>query len=453
MYYDLRYLRPKRFHQPVYPPRLFIHHRSGGTAPTSSNAIFIGAAPAETKTLSIDAVLLTTQQYAPYQEGKIVLNGALTTTGFSNIIGNYSKVGPVDYSVNLPGAGPNSAYFIVDKGNTGSDGSIVYRDAGAVRGEIGLVADDSIHLKTVSGSAGSETYTDRLTIATSGETSVGTVAATAGSGIRLDVNDSPGAAAKTTLKIENLQTTNSRAAQLQLASNTNNWSLGTDVGLNGGNNFAIQDNNFGYTPRLLVDSSGNIAIGGDTPGAKLDIQSVAGTTVAFKVSNGTSTGNIFQAQDNGSDTFVIGDGGSVSATPTDVTKTITLGGTGEQGQITLGQSTDTNTISIGGGNTATGKTQTIQIGAGTPTGTGVTAITIGNNVNGGAVTVVAGTGNINLNAGTIATNATTLALFNTNAATVTALQAATSLYRGYHRYYYHQNRQHHSQAMPPVQVS
>ncbi len=105
----------------------------------------------------------------------------------------------------------------------------------------------------------------------------------------------------------------------------------------------------------------------------------------------------------------------------------TIGTTNNTGGITIGNSTASNTIAIGNGNTTNGNTQAINIGAGTPTGTGLTTISIGNAVNGSGVTITAGTGNISLNAPAITTNATTLALFNSNAATVTALQAATSL--------------------------
>ncbi len=104
------------------------------------------------------------------------------------------------------------------------------------------------------------------------------------------------------------------------------------------------------------------------------------------------------------------------------TGTISLGGSTTTGAITIGQynSTGTSTINIGAALASAG-TQTINIGTGS-TGTG--NLTLGN-TGGGFTTIQSPT--INLNAATVVTNATNLSFLNTNAATVTAFQAATSL--------------------------
>ena len=61
-----------------------------------------------------------------------------------------------------------SSYFIIDKSTTDNDASMVLRDQGAVRAEIGLVSDNDIHFKTATGPYLSETFIDRLVIKGSG---------------------------------------------------------------------------------------------------------------------------------------------------------------------------------------------------------------------------------------------------------------------------------------------
>lgn len=63
---------------------------------------------------------------------------------------------------------PDSAYLVIDKTATADDASIVLRDNGNARAEIGLVTDNDIHFKTVTGTFGSETFTDRMIIKAAG---------------------------------------------------------------------------------------------------------------------------------------------------------------------------------------------------------------------------------------------------------------------------------------------
>ena len=71
-----------------------------------------------------------------------------------------------------------------------------------------------------------------------------------------------------------------------------------------------------------------------------------------------------------------------------------IGHTAGTGDITVGRSTVSNTINIGNANTATTKTQTINIGAGTPAGTGKATVTVGNAGGASATNIYAGTGGI-----------------------------------------------------------
>ena len=73
-----------------------------------------------------------------------------------------------------------------------------------------------------------------------------------------------------------------------------------------------------------------------------------------------------------------------------------IGHTTGTGDITVGRSTVSNTINIGNANTATTKTQTINIGAGTTAGTGKATVTVGNAGGASATNIYAGTGGITL---------------------------------------------------------
>ena len=80
-------------------------------------------------------------------------------------------------------------------------------------------------------------------------------------------------------------------AGIQLNGVGADWGIGTDAGLSGGNNFFIQDNQAGYPPRLLIDDSGNVAIGTDNPGYKLDVVGDIAVTAAgsgFRFKEGTN---------------------------------------------------------------------------------------------------------------------------------------------------------------------
>ena len=55
-------------------------------------------------------------------------------------------------------------YFVLDKNGNTADTSIVLRDQGATRSEIGLISDDNFHIKSVSGTYSNETFLDRMII-------------------------------------------------------------------------------------------------------------------------------------------------------------------------------------------------------------------------------------------------------------------------------------------------
>lgn len=241
--------------------------------------------------------------------------GAAPAVGAGGGSEGVGYVGPVphDYAPAISGGGPNSAYSIIDKNNTASDASLLLSDQGDIRAEIGLVADNNLHLKIVSGTAGSETFTDVLIVLTNFKTffpnsvGVGTVpsellhvASTAGSG-------------RTNVKVENGATSGSASSGIELTGHTTDWSLGVDVGLNGGNNAFLSDNNFGYPPRWLVDGSGNMAIGKDSASYKLD---VVGDVAANSVGHGMRVAEGSNAKQGTTSAMVAG---SITVANTSVT--------------------------------------------------------------------------------------------------------------------------------------
>jgi len=283
---------------------------------------------------------------------------------------------------------------------------------------------------------GTSNNTGGITVGNSTATNTISIGSAAGAGNTQTINIGASATAtsNTAITLGSLtgtSTTNIQAGTGTAAGDLNLFTAAGGIINIGGNAVNNKVLNLGSTGTTNAASTINIAT------------TNANQTQSVTIGNTTSANNAVLIQGGTSATAIrlsAGAGGTISLGATNnnivnintaaVAGTTTIGGTGTTGTITLGQSTATNTIAIGNANTATGNTQTINIGAGTPAGTGNTLITLGNNVNNSAVTLVAGTGNINLNSGTIATNATTLNLFNTNAATVNLLQAATSVSLG-----------------------
>ena len=161
---------------------------------------------------------------------------------------------------------------------------------------------------------------------------------------------------------------------------------------------------------------------------------LANATVNIGSTGGTSA-TLIQGGANASGISVQTAAGGTISIGTAASSTIFIGNNATTANLVLGQSTDSNTISIGNGNTATGKTQTINIGAGTPAGTGAASITIGNTANASTLNLQAGTGNINLitnsaSAGVVAktntNSATAFQVQNSNSANLLAIDTSTS---------------------------
>lgn len=63
----------------------------------------------------------------------------------------------------------DSVYLVMDKETGKDDASIVFREAGSARVEIGLVEDNDFHIKTVTGNYGREIFVDRFLVRSTGE--------------------------------------------------------------------------------------------------------------------------------------------------------------------------------------------------------------------------------------------------------------------------------------------
>jgi hypothetical protein len=105
-----------------------------------------------------------------------------TTTPASSSVGfdvyePIIRFGQSSYPANYPSKGycPACTYLVLDTypvDDVANDASIVFRDTGNARAEIGLDGDDNLHLKTVDGTYGSEAFHERIVILGSGSGSL-----------------------------------------------------------------------------------------------------------------------------------------------------------------------------------------------------------------------------------------------------------------------------------------
>jgi len=261
-------------------------------AATTPSRRTLGAGPTQAAAGNDSRIIGAEQQSRKNQPGGYP---GLDTESNLNVNGRVVRVGPVQYPYlpALVAGGPNSGYLLIDKSNSASDGSIVYRDQGDIRAEIGLAGDNDIHIKTVAGTSGNEVFTDQMIIQPSGKVTVtGALGIATIPAAPLHVTSTSAGTARTVAKIENTNLTGSAAgAVVELAGATTDWLVGTDAGLNGGNNFFVQDVKAGYPPRLLIDGNGNLAIGKDSPNYKLDVVGDIGITAlgaGLKIKEGTN---------------------------------------------------------------------------------------------------------------------------------------------------------------------
>lgn len=244
----------------------------------------------------------TVNTVAPDGSGNVALTasnvGALSTTTGGTVDGpvkvtdRFLTLDPDNLSTGLASAGPDSAYFAIVKGNTANDATVVFLDQAAVKGEIGIAADSDIHVKTVTGPAGSETFRDSLIC--KNDTAYVWVPTRLGVGtvpVELFHVSANQGTTRVLAKIENASTSAGNSVALQLAGRAANWIIGTDVGLSGGDNVMIVSNNGPYMTGILINGSGNVGVGTDSPVYALDVNGSVATKTAgqgFRIREGTN---------------------------------------------------------------------------------------------------------------------------------------------------------------------
>lgn len=157
----------------------------------------------------------------------------------------------------IPSGGDGSAFIVVDKPNAASDASLLLSSTGDVKWEIGMAGDTNLFWKKVTGTEATG-YTfenvfkmdyDNLRVG------IGTEAPSS----KLEIaSSSP--TARVDLRVTNKATSGTDGASIQLVAENDGHVLymGTDAGLNGGQNFFLNWGSFGTG--LFMDASGNIGI-------------------------------------------------------------------------------------------------------------------------------------------------------------------------------------------------
>lgn len=182
--------------------------------------------------------------------------------------GRVFRLGPTEYAADVPTGTDSSAYIIADKVSTIHDASLLFRSGGHTKAEIALPGDDDLHLKTVTGATESTlTFTDALILKNAtGYAWVPIrlgVGSTTSSPAELLHAAEASTAGRIYAKVENTAANtggNSGSAGVYLQGRTHGWTMITDVGLNGGDNFGITSVTLGSTPIFFADANGNVAI-------------------------------------------------------------------------------------------------------------------------------------------------------------------------------------------------
>jgi hypothetical protein len=205
-----------------------------------------------------------------------VMNGNLgvgTSSPFAkaDIAGNELRLGPVAYPATY--SVTNSGYLVIDKSGTAGDASLVLRDQGNARAEIGLITDNDIHFKTVTGTYGSETFTDRLLIRGTGEVdATGLLRSYATSGVaKIFAGNSDGATAGAALEMSY-----DFGSSLSRITSIERGNVYRDLVIEG-NGLRFQTGAASLTEAMRITNAGAVGMGTTNPLARLDVVST-GTT-------------------------------------------------------------------------------------------------------------------------------------------------------------------------------
>ena len=223
-----------------------------------------------------------------YINGKVGI-GTVSPSVKLDLTGNEMRLGPSSYPASYSSmiSDIRSVYLVMDKTATISDSSIMLRDQGNTRAEIGLTGDNNLHFKTATGSYGSETFTDRLLINnTNGSVDAlgGPLRSYATSGAPKLISGSSDGSTGTGLELSyDFSSIYSRITSI--ARGSSYMDLVTE-----GNNLRFQTGTASVAERMRITSGGNVGIGTTSPSEILDVngnENLYGNLI-FK-----STGSIF----------------------------------------------------------------------------------------------------------------------------------------------------------------
>jgi len=183
-----------------------------------------------------------------------------------DVAGNELRLGPDTYNASY--SVTSGGKLVVDKSTGSVDSSLIMRDQGVARSEIGLAGDNNVHFKTATGAVyGSEIFTDRLLIYSTGAVDAigGPLRSYATSGAPKIISGSSSGTAGTGLEMSyDFTSVLSRITSI-LRPSTFRPITTT------GNNLVFKTGTASVSERVRIDNTGNVGIGTASPAERLTI--------------------------------------------------------------------------------------------------------------------------------------------------------------------------------------
>jgi hypothetical protein len=135
------------------------------------------SASGTTATVTGNSGLITDSSADLFVAGSVGIGTTILATGVGlDATVRISRLGTVNYPADyVSDCAPDCTYAVMDKIADDNDASIVMRSGGNARAEIGIIGDNNLHFKTVSGTYGSESFSDRMIILGTGSANPGNI--------------------------------------------------------------------------------------------------------------------------------------------------------------------------------------------------------------------------------------------------------------------------------------